>query len=154
MRRMLRPLPMGGLTSGSTGLATRGLSNPIGVAGSPVIRGVGRLVARHRDQRFAGRIVSEKPAASSELGAVQSLVAGACRGSRRLRAPRFLRLVSPPNKPMHPTADTALVISLQRGGAAGDWQSSAAGGVTLILRVKRAGYSRQKTVAYSERGVV
>ena len=39
MRRMLRPLPLGGLTSGSTGLAASE-SLKFNLAGSPVIRGV------------------------------------------------------------------------------------------------------------------
>jgi hypothetical protein len=55
---------------------------------------------------------------------------------------------------MHPTADTHLVIYLQRLVAAGDAGRSAAGGETLILRVKRAESSRKKTVASSVRGVV
>ena len=44
------------------------------------------------------------------------LVIGACRGLREARAPRSLRLASPSNKRMHPTADTRVVILGSRLG--------------------------------------
>jgi hypothetical protein len=43
-----------------------------------------------------------------------------CVQERVLRAPRFVGLASRPNKRMHATADTQLVICLQRRGAARD----------------------------------
>jgi hypothetical protein len=44
---------------------------------------------------------------------VDSLVAGAGHRSCGLRAPRYSGRASPPNKPMHPTADTVVVIYLR-----------------------------------------
>ena len=46
----------------------------------------------------------------------------ACAGSWEGRAPRAHDAASPPNKPMHPTADTRVVIYFQKCGAAGDWR--------------------------------
>jgi hypothetical protein len=51
-----------------------------------------------------------------------SLVAGAGRGSRVWRAPRYFGVGSPPNKPMHPTADTRDFMLRERCVAAGDWR--------------------------------
>jgi hypothetical protein len=45
-----------------------------------------------------------------------SLVVGGSRRSWRLRAPRDLDVGSPPNKPMHPTADTLAVELLHLAG--------------------------------------
>jgi hypothetical protein len=41
------------------------------VAGGRVMPGVGRLVAEHREQRFAGRVADEKEVASRAAGVVR-----------------------------------------------------------------------------------
>jgi hypothetical protein len=85
-----------------------------------VMRSVGRLVAEHREQRFTGRITCGKRLRLAWRAWFDSLVADARRRSRAWRAPRYPRLVSPPNKRMHATADTTDVKSLLGCGAARD----------------------------------
>jgi hypothetical protein len=118
---------------------------------------VRRLLANHENERFAGRFSrGRKPVVFSERAWVDSLVAGAGRRSCGLRAPRYSGRASPPNKPMHPTADTSLVMFLRWGCAAGDWQRSAAGGeskrrdVSLTPHVRSIG-RKQLRVAWLAR---
>jgi hypothetical protein len=63
--------------------ATRDTSDFIkrNLVGGRVMRSVGRLVAEHGEQRFAGRIAGEKEVASSVAAWFDSLVAGTCRES-------------------------------------------------------------------------
>ncbi len=61
-----------------------------------------------------------------------SLVVGVRRAWRSLRAPRHLRLATPPNKRMHATADTLVVMLRQSCSAARDARRSAAVKVTGI----------------------
>jgi hypothetical protein len=74
--------------------------------GARVMPGVGRLVAGHMVQRLAGRVARGKELRLVRRARFDSLAAGACRGSWASRASRYLGLGSPPNKRMHPTADT------------------------------------------------
>jgi hypothetical protein len=92
--------------------ATRDTNDVINlkVAGGRVMRGVGRLVAEHGDQRLAGRVAYEKGLRLVRRAWFDSLVAGARRGSWELCAPRYLSIGSPPNKRMHATADTSDVM--------------------------------------------
>ena len=89
--------------------ATRDTSDVIKLhrACGRVMRGVGRLVAEHGIQRFAGLVACAKKQLRLVWRAwLSSLVADVSGGQRALCAPRPLKLWPPPNKRMHPTADT------------------------------------------------
>ena len=81
------------------------------ITGRRVMRSVRRLVAEHEAERLGAESheVSKRLRVASGAG-FGFLVAGAGRGSCQLRAPRYHKGASPPNKRMHPTADTDDVV--------------------------------------------
>src|ERR1044072_9254484 len=91
----------------------------------------GRWAASGRDEssKVQGRSSHERKQLRLADGAwFSSPVCDVACGYRQLRAPRCFTWASPPNKPMHPTADTNVVIHLRRAGR------RVIGGVRLLVR--------------------
>ena len=82
--------------------------------GTIVVR---RLLANHEDESLRAKSREErKRSRSGGVAWFSSLVVSAGRGSCELRAARYHSGASPPNKPMHPTADTTALIFTSGAG--------------------------------------
>jgi hypothetical protein len=152
MAQVLRPAPLGGLTSACTRPATRTLSCSVRVVGGRVMRGVRRRYCGRGAMLRGARVTNHVLWLARAYEQVGRCLTSACtrpaarwiscsardvggRVMRGVRSPdssglptRELHPAAPgrPNSGMHPTADTTAFIFRQRGRAAGDARVRAA----------------------------